>query len=114
MSWPPARTPSRTRGCRLARAAYTAAVRPAGPGPTITPLRDSSCIAISAYPTAARGVRFLSGGGEAARGGVEGHVAGVLGPHPDRVPVESPSGLAVRDEHHHEDAPVLERAPLSQ
>src|SRR3954452_14909875 len=36
MSCPPAASPSTTTGCRFARAAYTAAVRPAGPDPTIT------------------------------------------------------------------------------
>src|SRR4051812_9206070 len=41
MSCPPAAMPSITTGLRLARAAYTAAVRPAGPEPTITSLRAS-------------------------------------------------------------------------
>src|SRR5687767_7318496 len=41
MSWPPGNivrvgSPSKTTGCRFARAAYTAAVHPAGPEPMIT------------------------------------------------------------------------------
>ena len=42
MSWPPAAMPSITTGARFARAAYVAAVRPAGPDPTITTLRMCS------------------------------------------------------------------------
>src|ERR671934_2151768 len=41
MSCPPASTPFSTSGCRLARAAYRAAVRPAGPDPRMTTLRSS-------------------------------------------------------------------------
>ena len=36
MSWPPASPPSMTIGCRLARAVYSAAVRPEGPEPTMS------------------------------------------------------------------------------
>src|SRR5262245_59383596 len=39
MSWPPAASPSMTSGRRLARAAYTAAVSPDGPEPTLTTSR---------------------------------------------------------------------------
>src|SRR3990167_7362653 len=39
MSCPPASSPSMRSGCRLARAAYRAAVRPAGPDPMMTTVR---------------------------------------------------------------------------
>src|ERR671922_168128 len=41
MSWPPASRPLRTRGSRLARAAYRAAVNPAGPEPITITFRTS-------------------------------------------------------------------------
>src|SRR5262245_31516168 len=41
MSCPPASAPSITMGLRSARAAYSAAVRPAGPDPTMTRSRTS-------------------------------------------------------------------------
>src|SRR5437588_5937278 len=46
MSWPPASTPFRTSGSRLARAAYSAAVRPAGPEPRTTTSRMSGTFSI--------------------------------------------------------------------
>ena len=46
ISAPPAVTePSKTNGCSEARAAYTAAVYPAGPEPTMMTLRTWSCVA---------------------------------------------------------------------
>ena len=40
ISWPPASRPSMTSGFRLARAVYSAAVRPAGPDPMMMTLRQ--------------------------------------------------------------------------
>src|SRR3954465_15772429 len=51
MSWPPASSPLRTSGSRSARAAYRAAVKPAGPEPiTITLRTPSTIVGILPYP----------------------------------------------------------------
>src|SRR5215213_5834871 len=51
MSWPPASRPFSTSGSRSARAAYRAAVKPAGPEPiTITFRTSSAIVGILPYP----------------------------------------------------------------
>src|SRR5579871_6777923 len=66
MSCPPACNPSITRGERLARAVYTAAVRPAGPDPMMITFRALMNVAL--VVVAARRSRVALGETEPAGG----------------------------------------------
>src|SRR5439155_13755414 len=86
MSWPPASMPFSTNGCRLARAAYRAAVSPAGPEPRMMTFR-SSATSWSILPYAQRGSIPVG----RARGGWRGRRAG--GRRPLRTSADASRGV---------------------